>query len=385
MGDPMRIPIMPKVCAGLAVLLLAISIAGAENVEFLVIDEDSIDNGSPPNFFSVHDINDDFADIGQRTQLRYFADHVGETITLYTGEVEDEGWFELRTIPSSWVTAGPADDGVRNYFGNPGIPTPYDVGPGLGAGNDPEALLDKIPDVTPMREAELEAMIGRRICAVVYDSDISINYVPLEASLKGANSGTVALEVLSVTPRTDGSSSSLPMLEVKIFDSTKLCPDVTPPTITAIVDPPANEAGWHNTDLTVSFECSDDLSGVEICPEPVVLQNEGAGQVVTRTSTDFAGNTGQVSVTLNIDKTAPVFSDFEPLLIGRWQRLAVHLAVRRERERIHADVNRGHHVRRQFLCGDFLEILLLRRRTHKRHVIRHEVRSAREVCPGDDD
>ena len=48
------------------------------------------------------------------------------------------------------------DDGVRNYFGNPGIPSPYDVGPSLGSGNDPEALLDKIPDVT--------TMIGRRIC-----------------------------------------------------------------------------------------------------------------------------------------------------------------------------------------------------------------------------
>ena len=156
-------------------------------------------------------------------RLRYFATHVGEIITLYTGEVEDEGWFELRTIPNSWVTAGPTDDGVRNYFGDPGIPAPFDVGPGLGWDSDPEALLDEIPDLTPMREAELEAMIGRRICAVVYDSDISINYEPVNGSLKGANLGTVAFEVLAVNQLFGFSPSSLPEVEIRILDAGEVC------------------------------------------------------------------------------------------------------------------------------------------------------------------
>ena len=38
------------------------------------------------------------------------------------------------------------------------------------------------------------------VCAVVYDSNISINDGPLNASLKGANLGTVALRVLSAPP-----------------------------------------------------------------------------------------------------------------------------------------------------------------------------------------
>ena len=58
---------------------------------FLVIDEDSIDNGNPPNFFSDVEVNDNIADIGLRTQLAFFAANVGETITLHTGEVGDEG------------------------------------------------------------------------------------------------------------------------------------------------------------------------------------------------------------------------------------------------------------------------------------------------------
>ena len=157
---------------------------------FLVIDEDSIDNGNPPNFFSDVDVNDDIADIGLRTQLPFFAANVGNIITLHTGEVGDEGWFALKTIPDSWDAAGP-DDGLRNYL---------NAVDGLGSGNNPEDLLDKIPDVTPLQATGLSDLVGEYVCAVVYDSDISINYDPLDGSLKGANLGIVAFEVLSVTP-----------------------------------------------------------------------------------------------------------------------------------------------------------------------------------------
>jgi hypothetical protein len=95
--------------------------AGVQPAEFLIIDEDSIDKDGPfhdageLDFFSEGDVNDDIADIGLRTQLPFFAANVGSTITLYTGEVGDEGWFAPKTIPESWDGAGP-DDGLRNYI-----------------------------------------------------------------------------------------------------------------------------------------------------------------------------------------------------------------------------------------------------------------------------
>jgi len=91
-------------------------IANADPDIFLVIDEESIDNGNPPNFFSDVDVNDDIADIGERAQLPFFAANVGQTIRLHTGEVGDEGWFALNTIPESWDDAGPTADGLRNFF-----------------------------------------------------------------------------------------------------------------------------------------------------------------------------------------------------------------------------------------------------------------------------
>jgi len=77
-------------------------------------------------------------------------------------------------------------------------------------------LLDEIPDVTPLRATALAALIGESVYALVYDSDISINYSPLEGNLQGANLGVVAFEVLDVQERTDGSSSSLPKVTVRI-------------------------------------------------------------------------------------------------------------------------------------------------------------------------
>jgi hypothetical protein len=175
---------------------------------FLVIDEESIDNGNPPNNFSATDVNENMAEVGVRQTLKYFKDNVGKTITLYTGEVGDEGWFALKTIPGSWKSAGPTENGARNFL---------QAGPGLGGGeDDKENLLDKIPDVTPLRAKGLKMLTGKTILAVVYDGDVGMNYGPLNGSLKGANLGLVALEVLEVKKRTDGSTGSLPRVKVKI-------------------------------------------------------------------------------------------------------------------------------------------------------------------------
>ena len=193
-----------------------------EPATFLIIDEDSIDNGSPPNFFFDFDVNDGIAAIGLRAPLPGFAGaNVGTEITLYTGEVGDEGWFTLKTIPESWAAADPdpATDtnGLTNYIlAGPGLGTP-------DANGDREALLDKIPDVTPLRATGLKALEGQRVCAVVHDSDVSINYDPLDGSLKGDSLGRVAFSVVSVTPLTGESSSSLPEVRVEILDTDEIC------------------------------------------------------------------------------------------------------------------------------------------------------------------
>ena len=181
---------------------------------FLLIDEDSIDNGNEPNDFSETDVNDHIADIGQRQPLNYFQENIGEIIELYTGQVGDEGWFAPKTILNTWINAGPTNNGLQNYL------TP---GPGLGApGDDREVLLDEIPNVIPLRAAGLAMLEGQTVYALVYDSDISINYDPIEGNLQGANLGVVAFDVLNATKRTDGSTSDLPRMTIRIRNAVAL-------------------------------------------------------------------------------------------------------------------------------------------------------------------
>jgi hypothetical protein len=177
---------------------------------FLFIDEDSIDNGNEPNNFSEQDVNDPLATLGLRTTLKYFKDNVDEEINLNTGAVGDEGWYAIGSIQASWKSAGPTTNGLTNYL----VP-----GPGLGAtipDDNREVLLDKVPDVMPLRATGLKMLEGKTIYAVVYDNDIGMNYSPISANLMGANLGIVSFEVVEVKKRTDGSDGSLPVVTIRI-------------------------------------------------------------------------------------------------------------------------------------------------------------------------
>lgn len=181
---------------------------------FLVLDEESIDNGNEPNNFSEVDVNDQLAAIGLRTPLKWFKENAGREIQLYTGEVGDEGWFAVKTIPDSWKSAGPGSNGLSNYLA---------PGPGLGSGDDDrEVLLDQVADVTPLRARGISMLKGKTVFALVYDGDVSINYSPLNGNLMGSNLGIVAFDVLDVKQRMDGSDSSLPVVTIRIQDSNEV-------------------------------------------------------------------------------------------------------------------------------------------------------------------
>jgi uncharacterized repeat protein (TIGR01451 family) len=98
-------------------------------------------------------------------------------------------------------------------------------------------------------------------------------------------------------------------------------PDRTPPTISARVEPAANAAGWHTTPPLVSFDAGDADSGLASVTPPVLVTTEGAGQVVTGTARDNAGNEASASATVNVDLTPPQLDVLAPLdgatVIGR--------------------------------------------------------------------
>ncbi|MCX2743074.1 hypothetical protein OO013_04315 [Mangrovivirga sp. M17] len=181
---------------------------------FLVIDEESISEGLPLNDFSASEINGDIADIGFRQELKFFDENPDMQIDLLTGQVGDEGWFALTVIPEVWRFTGPMANGLENYVL---------AGPGLGSPKpttDREVYLEEVPGVIPLRATGLKMLEGQLVFGIVLDSDVNINYSPLEGNIKGENLGIVAFIVENVkSSQNSGGSSLLPVVTVKIVDA----------------------------------------------------------------------------------------------------------------------------------------------------------------------
>lgn len=183
----------------------------------IVLDKNAIDKGVSPNNFSESDVNQDRIDYDERSELRYFASRAGSTVTLYSGKVGSEGWYAFRSVPSTWTSAGPTTSGLRNF---------RLAGPGLGSPNrsgDREALLDKVPNLVPLRATGLEQLVGRTVCGVVMESTASVNYGGTVATaIKGKYRGIVAFTVSSLR-RSTVSSDALPIMTVRVVDADAAC------------------------------------------------------------------------------------------------------------------------------------------------------------------
>ncbi|QNN53141.1 beta strand repeat-containing protein [Nocardioides mesophilus] len=89
--------------------------------------------------------------------------------------------------------------------------------------------------------------------------------------------------------------------------------DTVPPTINGKASPAANGFGWNNTDVAVTFTCTDEGSGLQTgvagCSGDTTLGNEGEGQFANGDAVDVAGNRSSASVTgIKIDKTLPALA-----------------------------------------------------------------------------
>jgi hypothetical protein len=82
--------------------------------------------------------------------------------------------------------------------------------------------------------------------------------------------------------------------------------DSTPPLIAFATRTPANANGWNNTAVTVTWNCTDALSGVVSSSVSVTLNTDGANQSAIGTCQDKAGNQSSNTQTgINIDRVAP--------------------------------------------------------------------------------
>lgn len=85
--------------------------------------------------------------------------------------------------------------------------------------------------------------------------------------------------------------------------------DSIAPVMSGAVLTQANANGWYNTNVAVHFSATDTLSGVASVTPDMTVSSEGAGQSVTGTAFDVAGNRADYNIDgINLDRTAPLIA-----------------------------------------------------------------------------
>jgi pectin methylesterase-like acyl-CoA thioesterase len=140
------------------------------------------------------------------------------------------------------------------------------------------------------------------------NTDVEASFTATDA-LSGFESGASTSGAFTFTAEGAGQNHTFTVSDQAGNQSSTTVSDVnidkTSPIIEAVPNPLPNANGWNNTDVTVSFNASDALSGIFSSSGPVTVTTEGAAQLVTGSATDQAGNTATVNISINIDKTAP--------------------------------------------------------------------------------
>jgi hypothetical protein len=139
------------------------------------------------------------------------------------------------------------------------------------------------------------------------NTDISVIFQAVDA-LSG-----VALITGNATVRTEGDQSVTGQAvdnagNIALFNVVVHL-DRTPPNVSSLADPGADPMVWNNTDVSVSFEAADPISGVDGIEGTILLTEEGASQSITGTAVDKAGNLAAATLSnINIDKALPALT-----------------------------------------------------------------------------
>lgn len=139
-----------------------------------------------------------------------------------------------------------------------------------------------------------------------YNADVTINWSAVDpdpsSGVPTRPTATIAsqegVHTYSSGPSCDPlNNCATGQLELKI--------DKTAPDINYSLSPAPNAFGWNSNTVTVTFTCSDAISGVADCTEPQIVSGGDSTYVVTGYVTDNAGNTSAVNAFVSLDGTKP--------------------------------------------------------------------------------
>lgn len=262
-------------------------------------------------------------------------DDLTEALAPNNGDGNDDGvpdyeQANVTSYPSSAGTYVTIEAPAGTTLGNVRTldPATYSLPPQLVL---PEGLTDfRVDGVTPGSDVTLKIFTSSAAMVIAYVKyqDGQLTILPFDRFTKFAD--RVEIRLTDGGPGDDDGVANGVIVDPGGV-ATEIPPvDGVAPVVTGTVSPAANAAGWHDSEVTVSWEATDaePSSGGVTSPAVTVVSTEGADQSITSAEVcDAAANCAVGSVQVSIDLTAPTLEIDAPVSITTADALTITCAA----------------------------------------------------------
>ncbi|MGH2455416.1 MAG: OmpL47-type beta-barrel domain-containing protein [Candidatus Limnocylindria bacterium] len=149
-----------------------------------------------------------------------------------------------------------------------------------------------------------DAGSGVNASTVQYSLDGGATWLPYSAPFDLTTDGSHTVDARA----TDNAGNTASDTQQVSIDKT------APHSIVGTPDRAANAAGWYNAPVDITFNGTDDLSGIDTCSSATYSGPDSATALQAGSCTDLAGNTGNGSFGLKYDETDPTVGITSPMV-----------------------------------------------------------------------
>lgn len=226
-----------------------------------------------------------------------------------------EGYYKTDQTVTWEVTDTNLDTVMANYpspttFSDEGTyqvtVSATDLAGNTATASSPQFTIDKTPPDISISGVEDGAYYNMDVTPSISVTDTNLDTSSITLNDAPFASGTIVSDEDEYTLRVTATD----LAGNEALETVSFTVDKTPPVVTVSRDPETNAAGWNNTDVTVHFEATDELSGIDGDSFfEVLFTLEEEDQSASHTFSDKAGNSTSVTEdNINIDKTDPAIT-----------------------------------------------------------------------------
>jgi hypothetical protein len=231
--------------------------------------------------FTVPALSNEFTVLGPNAYIRHFGSPVTETITFEVPSIESQyllrvhnGWGDSRQVRAARIKIN-GEVIINPYDLHRGYMNHYEFGDDEWGIEKKGSRWNKYKRKSWLKSWDLtkEIIINKNITLSSSNTlEVILYGIPQKAASFWERLFNFFKPILPKKLADLIDNGSGLAIEIIGIDSDN-------PAINILITPEINDAGWSNQDTTISFDCTDELSGIAECTESRTVSTEGENQM----------------------------------------------------------------------------------------------------------